>query len=370
MIAEICKRFLALLVMVALIVLSTAAGTEQALPGYLSAGSVARYIVENGCGRDAADLERVDQTRDEDTLAFYLTQVYGLEPDSWTGCAVYRAGGTEAFEIAVIRLADEKQAKAAADRLEGYIEAREGDFAGYEPEQADIVHGSAAVWSRYGDAALLICEDPDGAEESFSASYEALMRCPFDPPQTEDMTLYDSAPVLAAWTSGDDSDLEEHDRAIFEAASAVLAEVTAEDMSQLELEKAVYGWITEHVRYDQDHYDPLATMDPDSYDPAGPLEKGKAVCVGYATAFQLLMDMTGVECITVVGASRQNAADHAWNMVRLDGRWYCVDATWDEGSPPDEWDYFNVTSDAMAASNHQWDYDAVPEAVTDGSGEA
>lgn len=365
---EIIKRAAAVLAALAVMVLGTAAAEgEEALPGYITAGAVARYIVENGCGRDADALERVDQTRDADTLAFYLTQVYGLEPDSWTDCAVYRAGGTEAFEVAVIRLADEKQAKAAAKSLGGYIDAREGDFAGYEPEQADIVHGSRAVWSEQGDAALLICEDPEAAEESFAASYQALVRCPFYPPETEDMTLYDTGPILAAWESGDASGLTEHDAAIFAAASAVLEQVTTEDMSEYQREKAVYGWITEHVRYDQDHYDALATVDPDSYNPAGPLEKGKAVCVGFATAFQLLMDMTDVECITVVGASRENAADHAWNMVRLNGQWYCVDTTWDEGSPEEEWDYFNVTSDVMAASNHQWDYDAVPEATaTDG----
>lgn len=55
-------------------------------------------------------------------------------------------------------------------------------------------------------------------------------------------------------------------------------------------------------------------------------------------------------------------------MVRLNGEWYCVDATWDAGKEkPARWSYFNVTSDWMADTDHQWDYASVPEATaTDG----
>lgn len=367
------KRFVKRAAALLLAALLTAAGCtgvcahDQPPPAYITAGSVARYIVENGAGRDPAVLERVDETRDAETVSYYITQVYGLEPESWADCAIYRAGGTEAFEIAVIRTESEKQARAAAKALEAYIEAREGDFTGYEPEQADVVHGSAAAWNEYGDAALLICEDADGAEQAFEASYEALVRIPFDPPGQDDMTLYDTSAILAAWQSGDETGLSEKDAAILARASAVLDEVTAEDMSLYQKERALYGWLTAHCTYDQDHYDKLAELDPDSFDPYGPLHNGKGVCVGFATTFQLLMDMVGVECITVVGASRESTADHAWNMVRLDGKWYCVDSTWDEGDAEPDWKYFNVTSDFMAQTNHQWDYETVPEATaTDG----
>ena len=71
-----------------------------------------------------------------------------------------------------------------------------------------------------------------------------------------------------------------------------------------------------------------------------------------------------------------NTDDHAWNMVKLDGEWYCVDLTWDD--PVFSVDpafylpswlaerhhrYFNVTSDDMRETGHQWDYDSVPEAA-------
>ena len=359
------RRFLAACLAAAMMACACAAGApEEGMPA--SPGAIAWFIVRSGCDREPASLERVDQTRDADTVADYIAQVYGLEPGSWTDAAIYRAGGVEAFEVAVLRLGDEKAAKKAVGALEDYIEAREADFAGYEPEQADIVQHSKAVWSGQGDAALLICEDPESAEAAFEVSYETMARKAFDPPGKDDMTLYDTSAILAAWDSGDASGLTEKDAAILDMAAAVLEEVTTEDMTEYEREKALYGWITANAVYDQDHYDKLAEMDPDSSGPYGLLKNHKGICVGFATTFQLFMDMTGVECITVVGASRSSAADHAWNMVRLNGKWYCADSTWDVEDT--DWSYFNVTSDWMAFTDHQWDYETVPEATAEDGG--
>ncbi len=335
-----------------------------------SARSVAWYTIYSGCDRPLADLEPVHETRDADTIAYYLTEVYGLEDGSWSDVAIYRAGGTEAFEIAVIRTENEKTAKKAAEALADYIEVREGDFTGYEPEQAAIVHGSKAAYSPQGDAALLICDDPDTAENAFLAAYDEMARVSFTPPGKDDMTPYDTAAILSAWDSGDSSGLGEKDAAILDMASAVLDEVLTPDMTDCERERAIYQWVTGHAVYDQDHYDKLGRMDPDSYNPYGLLKNGKAVCLGFATTFQLLMDMADVECVTVVGASRGSTADHAWNMVRLDGKWYCADPTWDVQEGPEQWSYFNVTSDWMTLTDHQWDYETVPDATAEDGGQA
>ena len=97
---------------------------------------------------------------------------------------------------------------------------------------------------------------------------------------------------------------------------------------------------------------------------------GYGNCLGYSTTFQLLMDLCDVECITVVGAAFDSMEDHAWNMVRLDGEWYCVDVTWDDPTMGNgntnsvvRHRYFNVTSQHMRDTDHQWDYLYVPEAT-------
>ncbi len=336
--------------------------------GQVPVEKLAGRIVTEGCGRELEQLERLDQSVDEDTLAYYLEAIYGLESGSWTDCAVYRAGGAEAFEIAVVRFADRKAAQAGAETLEGYLTVREGDFTGYAPEQAQIVAGSRAVLSEYNDAALLICPEPDEAEAAFLSGYKWFYREPFDPPGKDDMTVYDTSAILEAWDSGESGGLSEKDAAILDMAGAVIRQQIEPDMTDYEKERALYGWVTANVVYDQDHYDPLGRIDRASFDPYGPLANGKGVCLGVASVFQLLMDMAGVECVTVIGASHAGTADHAWNMVRLAGEWYCADPTWDLGSGQDAWRYFNVTSDWMAGTDHQWDYDAVPEATASDGG--
>ena len=78
----------------------------------------------------------------------------------------------------------------------------------------------------------------------------------------------------------------------------------------------------------------------------------------------------------MVGAAFHSEEDHGWNMVRLNGNWYCVDVTWDANmreqigpGEPEDWRYFNITSDRMAQTNHQWDYDSVPEATMEDHGQ-
>ncbi|MGN1120452.1 MAG: transglutaminase domain-containing protein, partial [Oscillospiraceae bacterium] len=51
-----------------------------------------------------------------------------------------------------------------------------------------------------------------------------------------------------------------------------------------------------------------------------------SVCQGYAEAFWYLMYNVGIDC-RIVSSSTLN---HAWNMVKVDGKWYHLDATWDD----------------------------------------
>ncbi len=59
----------------------------------------------------------------------------------------------------------------------------------------------------------------------------------------------------------------------------------------------------------------------------GALTGTKTVCDGYAQAFQLICNYCGIDCIWVNGEAQ---GSHAWNAVKLEDEWYCVDATWDD----------------------------------------
>ncbi len=69
---------------------------------------------------------------------------------------------------------------------------------------------------------------------------------------------------------------------------------------------------------------------PMAHQPTGVFLKGLAVCEGYAEAFKLLCDREGIPCVTVLGYA---GGPHKWNYVKMeDGKWYLVDATWNDQS--------------------------------------
>lgn len=376
------------LLLTALLLLSACTPAQPGAARQVSppADEVAQAVLA-ACGMGQDQLWPLSAQLDSEGLGAYLTGFYGLPEDSWDDCAIYLSpAAAQAFEIAVLRLTSQADPNAVWERLETYRLNRQGDFTGYAPEQAAIVESGTVLLSAGGSyAALLICEDVDAARDAFyavlsqdapepvspapttdSAAYTG--RVPYVDPEIDDMTVYDTAPILAAWQSGDPSGLSAYDRAIYDRASAVLEQLLTDSMTGYEKEEAVYAWLVSNVSYDYDHYSLFVQVSQDSYTPYNPLVEGKGVCLGFATAFQLLMDMAGVECITVVGAAFESREDHAWNMVRLEGVWYCVDATWDAGAPPGYWSYFNVTSDYMAATDHQWDYASTPEATANDGG--
>lgn len=81
------------------------------------------------------------------------------------------------------------------------------------------------------------------------------------------------------------------------------------------------------------------------------LVEGKGVCAGYAFALQYLLMRAGIQSYYVVGYAGEN---HAWNLAKIDGEWYYVDATWDDpvyNGSDDPYSpyhsYFNITTNKL-----------------------
>ena len=340
-------------------------------------------------------LNEIDDLKDcyigEDEMSALLTDLYGLFDLKWYDAAIVRMEGARAFELAVLSVPEE-ETDSVVSAWQEHLTARRGDFTGYLPEQADLID-HAEILTSGQQVALLICENPKDAADAFEACYgegrfahglpaylkpmpEQLPngRYVFTDPGEDDMTIYDTSAILNAWRTGDDTGLSDNDSKVLKAARKVLEENIDDSMTPAEKEYALYQWITGTCKYDQRHYDSKGCPRT-AYEPYGPLVEHTGVCLGFATAFQLLMDMSDIECITVTGGAYFSRENHAWNMVRMDGDWYCVDPTWDlnqisvvDGETICWYSYYNVTSDWMAETDHQWDYDNVPEAVTEWTG--
>ena len=94
---------------------------------------------------------------------------------------------------------------------------------------------------------------------------------------------------------------------------------------------AIYDYIASKVVYDDAEGKSSTILHPLAYTAYGALHDGTAVCQGYATLFYMMCNEAGIGCRIVSGQANgsNGTEDHAWNVVRLGGKWYNVDVTWD-----------------------------------------
>lgn len=353
-------------------------------------------LLVDECARwdDVSDMEWLDGG-DPDALEAYITDVYGLNQEQWAEAAIAKGRDDSVLEIAVLRAAEGQSAERIRDTLTGdYLDVKEGQY-GRFPSQAEML-GNAVVGQPINTdfIILAVCSKPVGiitistqllgtngydyTQRHFQASKPDAKpdsdypdRIAFVQPNEDDMSIYDTTAIQSAWETGNLSGLSDYDKDIYDGAKRVLDKVVKDGMNDLEKETAIYSWVVNNINYDWRHQNILVSTPRESFTPYGGLVNRTAICLGYATTFQLLCDLAGVECITVVGAAFNSTGDHGWNMVRLGGNWYCVDATWDANyrenggtaGREQDWSFFNVTSSEMADSNHQWDYANTPEAT-------
>ncbi len=93
---------------------------------------------------------------------------------------------------------------------------------------------------------------------------------------------------------------------------------------------AVHDCLAYYVDYDFELYDAYKNgATALSSDPAfhidGVFLHGKAVCDGLSRAFEFLCALEGISSVRVTGSLA--SVPHAWNKVRIGGKWYNVDVT-------------------------------------------
>lgn len=116
-------------------------------------------------------------------------------------------------------------------------------------------------------------------------------------------------------------------------------------LSEWEKEKYVHDFICENI-----HYDKLKKSY--SHEIIGPLGQGVGVCEGIAKSVKVLCDALGIWCmIAICGNNPEKGIKyrHTWNIVKINGTHYHLDATFDNtlgkhsfGAKEIRYDYFNL----------------------------
>ena len=128
-----------------------------------------------------------------------------------------------------------------------------------------------------------------------------------------------------------------------QAVSNVLKSLNLSNKTDYQKIKAIYDYICSNITYD------YVNLNDDSYllkhTAYAALINKTAVCQGYATLFYRLSLESGVDTRVITGDS---GGPHAWNIVKLNGKYYNLDSTWDAGSSS----YYYFLKSMNDFSNH------------------
>lgn len=104
--------------------------------------------------------------------------------------------------------------------------------------------------------------------------------------------------------------------------------------------RAYFVWIANNIKYDIKSFENRGSADPqeqqDKQLPQRVLRTKKAVCAGYSNLLLALCEASGIKALRADGITKDyrgtvSRAGHAWCLVRADGVWGFIDATWGAG---------------------------------------
>ncbi len=138
----------------------------------------------------------------------------------------------------------------------------------------------------------------------------------------------------------------------------VLADKIAADFkTDAEKARAIFTWTALNISYDLKAYYTQANNGV-AYSYSSPEDKikkdrefrtalvkqtlrtNKAVCEGYSSLISLVAERLKIESVIIPGTSKNNYteigkkpvhSDHAWNALKIDGKWQLMDVTWAAG---------------------------------------
>lgn len=111
---------------------------------------------------------------------------------------------------------------------------------------------------------------------------------------------------------------------------STVAELLIQDLStDHEKFRTIFRWITDNIEYNKTA---MGVSDADKV-----VRKNRAVCMGFSSLLKEMCNVANIPCEIITGYTKTEVSDinrklkktdHAWNCVKLYGKWYLVDVTW------------------------------------------
>ena len=121
--------------------------------------------------------------------------------------------------------------------------------------------------------------------------------------------------------------------------SVLLAQYLTKDVrTQYDKVEVIYEWITTNIDYDYQELDSDKPFSSDKVDKT--LQSKKAICNEYCRLMQSMLAEVNIKSEIVGGYVYSALKDsmviptadtHAWIAVKVDGKWFLADPTWDAG---------------------------------------
>lgn len=211
--------------------------------------------------------------------------------------------------------------------------------------------------------------DAPGAPDPYDAAYEARAQNPYAL-SVDGFAVVNGGDALRVQYSLSVDEARPLQDQVRTRVDEVVASVTSDGMSARDKVVALNGWLVNNAEYD---YEALAAKDATGYEiipkeytnawnAAGTLLAGRGVCASYSSAFSALANAAGVPTVYVTGDVFAGGR-HAWNKVNVDGQWFSVDTTWNDG---DDASRYLLISDAEftgPAERQEDDYWMVDAAI-------
>lgn len=143
----------------------------------------------------------------------------------------------------------------------------------------------------------------------------------------------------------------------------IVSEIISPDMTEFQKVKAIHDYIIKNTYYSEDTFGP-------PYTDYTLLKEGKGVCQAYAMVTSRFFEEVNIENVLVSGIVNDDITQgHSWNKVKVDGKWYNMDTTWDDPIDYSDKDrisyrYFLISDEVMSIDHTEKIIDMkMPEAT-------